>query len=236
MTEQTLPGPAHAAPPPTRVAAAALLLDLDGTLVDTTAAVERSWRALAGRLGVPFARLEPYIHGLPAGEALLRALPGLAEGERAALAEQVLAQQAADPGVSCVPGARELLAGLPAGSWAIVTSGDRRLARASMRKAGIPEPAVLVTADDVAFGKPDPLPYLLAARRLDVPPESCVAVEDSPAGVLSARAAGMAVIGVATTFPLLPEATWLVSGLGSVRAGSTPRGLALQIIQTTRTA
>ncbi len=231
MTEQTERGPASAAPLPTRVAAAALLLDLDGTLVDTTAAVERSWRTLAGRLGVPFTRLAPYIHGLPAGEALLRALPGLSQDERSALAEQVLAQQAADPGVSCAPGTRELLAGLPAGSWAIVTSGDRRLARASMRKAGIPEPAVLVTADDVASGKPDPLPYLQAARRLGVPPESCVAVEDSPAGVLSARAAGMAVIGVATTFPRLPGATWLVAGLDSVRACGALRDLTLQITE-----
>lgn len=218
------------------IAAAALLLDLDGTLVDSVRTVERSWRAAVERLGVPFDQVMPYIHGLPAHEALRRAFPTMAENERAQLAEQVLAFQAADPGTRLAPGARVLLDTLSRdpGRWAIVTSGDRRLARATMRKTGVPEPGVLVTADDVTAGKPDPQPYLVAARRLKVAPEDCVAVEDSPAGVLSAKAAGMAVIGVTTTFPDLPGAARLVAGLDSVRVSGTPGAVLLNIDEVVR--
>jgi sugar-phosphatase len=197
--------------------AGAILLDLDGTLVDTTAAVVSSWRSTAASIGVPFADVEPYMHGIPADQVLDRVAPHLAEEERARVAAEVLRVQS-DPGspVDVLPGAAELLDSLGQRHWAIVTSGDARLASASMRKAGIPQPPVLVTADDVTRGKPDPEPYLRAATLLGVPPSECLVIEDSPAGVRAGRAAGMTVLALTTTHAagLLDSAHHVLASLG----------------------
>jgi mannitol-1-/sugar-/sorbitol-6-phosphatase len=80
-----------------------------------------------------------------------------------------------------------------------VTSGGVRLASSRIAAAGLPTPAVVVTADDVTVGKPDPAPYLMGAKLLGFAPERCLVVEDAPAGVQSAKAAGCPVIGVLTT-------------------------------------
>ena len=100
--------------------------------------------------------------------------------------------------VRALPGAREAVAGLPRNRWAVVTSGNRRLALARLAAAGLTAPA-LVTADDVARGKPDPEPYLLGARRLGVEPGRCLVVEDAPSGLQAAQAAGMGTVAVTTT-------------------------------------
>ncbi|HEY6797142.1 MAG TPA: HAD-IA family hydrolase [Kineosporiaceae bacterium] len=180
----------------------ALLLDLDGTLVDSTAAVIEGWRRGAALLGVPFRDLEPYLHGIPADQVLRRVAPLLAADERRRVADEVLRAQA-DPHapVALMPGAAVLLAALGDGPWAVVTSGDVRLATSSMGKAGIPPPPVLITADDVRRGKPDPEPYLRAAAALGVGPADCLVVEDSPAGVRAGLDAGMPVLALATTHP-----------------------------------
>jgi sugar-phosphatase len=212
---------------------AALLFDLDGTLVDTTGAVESSWQQAARELDVPFDRLAPYIHGIPADQALKRAVPWVADARRAELAEMILAAQASDDAaVDLMPGASALLGRIPVARWAVVTSGDERLARASMRKARVPVPLELVTANDVERGKPHPEPYLLGAERLKVsPPALCTAVEDSPAGIASAHAAGMRAVAVTTTFApeALSSADWLVPDLRWLIATAVPDGLLVEI-------
>ena len=95
-----------------------------------------------------------------------------------------------------VTGAAEVLGSLPHGRWAIVTSCGSRLARGLVREAGLPEPALLISADDVSRGKPAPDCYLLAAERLAVAPRECLVVEDSPQGLAAAKAAGMEVLNV----------------------------------------
>ena len=96
-----------------------------------------------------------------------------------------------------LPGARELVAALPAGRWALCTSGNRVLATARLAASGIEPPPVFITADDVAHGKPDPEGYALAVRRLGADPANSVVIEDAPNGVVAARAAGVGtVIGV----------------------------------------
>jgi sugar-phosphatase len=120
-------------------------------------------------------------------------------------AERFTAREMADSGgVVVIDGAARLLHGLPGDAWAVVTSASRALARVRLERAGLPVPATLVTADDVQQGKPAPEPYLVGAERLGLPVERCLVVEDAPAGIQAARAAGMRVIGVASTHA--PEA------------------------------
>jgi sugar-phosphatase len=195
----------------------AVLFDLDGTLVDSGASVLRAWTWLADELNVPFREFAPYVHGIPAGQVLAEVVGGLGEAEHAEAAEQLLARQAADSAdVVALPGAVEALGGLPSHRWAIVTSGDLRLASARIVAAGLPRPRVLITADDVVTGKPDPAPYLLAAARLGAHPERCLVIEDAEAGVSAGLAAGMTVVGVLSSQDDLAGTRYTVADLSEL--------------------
>ncbi len=178
---------------------AAVLLDMDGTLVESHAAVERAWTAWCSEYGVDPADAWPVVHGAPADRSVRILRPDLDDAAVAEAAARQLALQYDDlSDVVAAPGAHELLAvldrtGLP---WAVVTSADRALSAARLGAAGI-DPPVLVTRDDVSEGKPAPDPYLLAARLLGVDPSACLVVEDADAGADSGRAAGMLVAGLA---------------------------------------
>jgi sugar-phosphatase len=191
----------------------AVLFDLDGVLVDSTASVTRSWNRFAREFGVPLEALQTN-HGRPARVLVERMLgtDRLAEG----LARIVELEVEDASSVDVVPGAREFFAGVPEHRRAIVTSGTPSIATARLRAAGIPVPHTLVTADDVQHAKPDPEPYLLAARRLGVSPQRCLVVEDAPAGIAAARAAGCQVLGVQGTAPALAGAETEVDGLDRV--------------------
>jgi sugar-phosphatase len=172
----------------------AALLDLDGTLVDSQAAQARAWGAWAEGLGYD---PRPFVEtlGMTAREKILTFAPSLdVSREVARIVERELAE-AAD--VVALPGAHEVLTG----RWpvAIVTSGTRSLALARLKAAELPIPNVLVTADDVRRGKPDPQGYLQAAALLGCPPEMCDVVEDSPIGVAAGIAAAMKVFAVLST-------------------------------------
>ncbi|WP_263164490.1 HAD family hydrolase [Streptomyces sp. SCSIO ZS0520] len=174
---------------PVAVVTSALLFDMDGTLVDSTAVVERTWRRFARRHGVRAEEILAVSHGRRTEETVARFAP--ADVDAAAEARRVIAEEVEDTrGITAIPGAAELLASLPESGWALVTSAGRRLAEARMRAAGLPLPPVLVSADDVAQGKPNPEGYLQAARRLGRSPESLVVFEDAEAGILAARASG----------------------------------------------
>jgi sugar-phosphatase len=175
----------------------ALLFDLDGVLIDSTSCITRHWGAWAARHGLDLAAVMQAAHGIRTVETMRLVAPHL---DLEAEAARFTAGEIADTdGAVVIEGAPELLAGLPEDSWAVVTSGSAELAIARLRRAGLPVPFTLVTAGDVQRGKPAPDPYLLGAERLGLPVDNCVAVEDSPAGIQSARAAGMRVIGIATT-------------------------------------
>ncbi len=186
----------------------AVLFDLDGTLVDSSASVARAWRRVATELDTPIERFEPYMHGIPAPQVFAAVTPWLASSRAAVLTNRMLTAQASDTGdVVAQPGALAAIDGLPTSRWAIVTSADRQLARARIRAVGLPLPQVLVTAEDVAVGKPDPACYLLGAQRLGYSAGGCLVVEDAPAGVASGLAAGMTVLAVQTTYRALEDAT-----------------------------
>ncbi|MGD8998570.1 MAG: HAD family hydrolase [Anaerolineae bacterium] len=181
----------------TQIACQAILFDLDGVLIDSTRCITRHWQAWARQHGLEITAVMQAAHGLRTVETMRRFAPHL-DVEREA--ERFTAMEVADTqGVVAVEGASEMLKGLPDGAWAIVTSGSRDLARSRLRRAGLPVSGTLVGGDDVRQGKPAPEPYLVGAKRLGQAAERCVVIEDAPAGVEAARAAGMQVIGITTT-------------------------------------
>jgi mannitol-1-/sugar-/sorbitol-6-phosphatase len=175
----------------------ALLCDLDGVLVDSTAAIVRCWHRLADRHGADHALVESTIHGRPARESIALLLPDVdIDAEAALLTDWELADL---DDVHALPGAVQLRERWPEEVFAIVTGCVAPLAHARLGVAGIAPPPALVTAEMVSRGKPDPECYLLAAGELGVRPERCLAVEDAPAGLAAARAAGMRTAAVTTT-------------------------------------
>lgn len=176
----------------------AILSDLDGVLVDSTPAVAAAWADWARSQGLDPAILDGKIHGVRSLEVIRDVAPHLdVEREAQAVEDLVLHGPAAD----VLPGAERLLSGGVAVPVAIVTSCPDPLADRRLREGGLRAPAVLVTADRVARGKPDPEGYRLAAAELGVDPARAVVFEDAPAGIAAAKAAGARVIGITTTHP-----------------------------------
>ncbi|MHC8401648.1 HAD-IA family hydrolase [Pseudomonas sp. MDT1-17] len=176
----------------------AFLFDMDGTVLNSIAAAERIWAAWALRHGVDVDTFLPTIHGVRAIDTINRlALPGVdAEAEAAFITEAEIEDV---EGIIEVPGAADFLNSLPTNQWAIVTSAPKALALRRMAAAGIAEPLVMVTAEDVSAGKPDPAGYRLAAKRLGVEPVDCLIFEDATVGILAAEAAGAGLIVVTST-------------------------------------
>ncbi|WP_329444202.1 HAD family hydrolase [Streptomyces canus] len=182
-----------------KISAEALLFDNDGTLVSSLESVHRCWTRWAEEFGITaeeFARVE--LHGRPAVEIAADLLPADVVPRALARIEQLEVEDVPNGGVHLLPGTRVFLDALPADRWAVVTSATRRLAEARLEAVGI-LPKTLVAADDVTRGKPDPEPYLLAARELGVDPARCVVFEDAPAGLRAGRAAGMTTVALTTT-------------------------------------
>jgi sugar-phosphatase len=200
----------------------AVLFDLDGVLVDSKALVEAQWRHWAEGKGLPAGPFLQVCHGRRAVETIRLAAPQLdAEAEVAAFVPNGAND---DPAIKPIEGAPHLLQSLPLGSWAVATSGGRAAATERLVTAGLPVPGVLICAEDVLHGKPSPDVYLIAAARLAVSPSDCLVVEDAPAGVEAARAAGMAVVALTTTHGKqeLPADAWAAS-LAQVRLGRIDR-------------
>lgn len=198
------------------LACAALLFDLDGVLVNSAACVERLLATWAQRHSLEPRAVYQAGLGRRTVETIQLVAPHLdAKQEAAAL---TAAESTTTQGIAEVPGARALVAGIPRHRWAIVTSGARAVATLRLSATELPVPNVLVCAEDVVRGKPDPEGYLRAATRLGVAPEACVVIEDAPAGLAAARGAGMRSIGVAGSYPAaaLTDATHVVSALAAV--------------------
>jgi sugar-phosphatase len=176
-------------------AAHAVLVDLDGTLVDSSGPVRRAWDAFAHRHGLEPEDVHRFGQGRPSQETVRLLVP---DTDTAAEADALERAEVGDTaGVVALPGSHELLGGRR--PLAIVTSCSRALATVRLHAAGLPTPPVLVSADDVDRGKPDPACYLLGAQLLAVDPAACLALEDAPAGIAAARAAGARVIALRTT-------------------------------------
>lgn len=196
----------------------AILSDLDGTLIDSTAATTRVYGAWMADRGVtPW---DEHPHGIPAREVVQMLAPQLDADVEAADLERREIEDV--EGVVALPGAAELLA--PDAPWglevAIVTSCTAPLADARIAVAGLPVPSIVVTAERTELVKPNPDPYLLAAELLGLRPEDCLVVEDAPAGVAAGRAAGMQVVAVRTSHAdaALGEADLIVDDVAALTA------------------
>jgi len=203
---------------------AAILFDLDGVLVDSTAAVERAWRGWADQHGFLYEDVILHAHGRRTAETIAAVAPHLdAHAEALALENDEVARATE---IAPLPGAHNLLRQLVGASWAIVTSGPRRLAGARIETCGFQTPPVLVTGDDVVVGKPNPEGYIKAAQSLGVAAADCLVFEDAPAGIEAARASGAAVIALTTTYGVdkLGEADSHVDTLAQVSATIRPNG------------
>ena len=177
---------------------AAFLFDMDGTILNSIPAAERVWIRWAQRHGLDVASFLPTMHGMRAIETVRRQnLPGIdAEAEAA----RITAEEMDDvDGIVAIAGVAAFMAALPADRWAVVTSAPRELALRRIAAAGLPTPPLMVTADDVANGKPAPDCFELAAARLGVSARDCLVFEDAPAGIAAAEAAGASVLVITAT-------------------------------------
>ncbi len=209
------------------VPCAAVLFDVDGTLVDSTPLVERAARAWAAEYGIDPDEFLSDAHGRRTSDRVADFLPP--DQVRDATARLDALESTGTDGITALPGAVDLLTAMNGLPHAFVTSMDRAQLKLRTTVAGVPLPPVVVTAEDVPAGKPDPSGYLQAAAHLGVDPSTCVVIEDAPAGITAGRAAGATVLAVTTSHDrsVLTAAHHIVADLTTVVA--TPEGVRLTV-------
>lgn len=181
----------------TSLTARALLIDMDGTLVNSDAAVERVWRRWAAAHDLDPEHVLAVGHGRQGYATMATLLPNRPMEENYADNRRLLAQETADTeGVVPIAGAGAFLAALTSVPHALVTSASVELAQARMDAAGLTMPRVRITAESVGSSKPNPEGFLKAAAELGMEAADCLVLEDSTAGIAAGRAAGMRVLGV----------------------------------------
>jgi mannitol-1-/sugar-/sorbitol-6-phosphatase len=207
----------------TRISCQGLLLDMDGVLVDSTPAVARVWTRWAVKHHLDPVHAVQLAHGRPSLSSIQELLPHASSGAHEAENRWMEQAEIEDiEGVVALPGTKELLAAIRPSQFAVVTSATRALTEVRLRAAGLWQfTERLVTASDIRHGKPDPEPYRKGAASLNLPPQSCVVIEDAAAGTRSGKAAGCRVLAVRTTSPdevlLEAGADWIVNDCSSVR-------------------
>ncbi|WP_309127837.1 HAD-IA family hydrolase [Microbacterium sp.] len=209
--------------------ARAVLLDMDGTLVDSTAVVERLWLEWAKPHGIDPERVLSVVHGRQGHQSMAIMLPDRDHAINLAENDEMLARESLDvDGVIEIPGAAALLQALREHPHAIVTSATVGLMTARMDAAGLSVPELAVTAESVSASKPDPEGFLTAATSLGIDAADCVVFEDSAAGVEAGLAAGMRVIGVGS-HAKAHGATHVVDDLTSVTVTADAEGFVITL-------
>ncbi len=209
----------------------AVLFDMDGTLIDSMSGALAAWRTWAQEHDVePSVLAELGMGGRPAEQVIGQLLAAERVADALARIEHLEIEAAAE-GIEVLPGTVEALESLPPERVAIVTSCTRSLLRARLAGSQLRYPREIVTFDDVEHGKPAPDPFVLGARRLGFDPARCLAVEDAPAGLASARAAGCTTLAVGDTHtPDELDADAHAPDLSHVRFDAGPAGITVSTV------
>ncbi|WP_108650852.1 HAD-IA family hydrolase [Dongshaea marina] len=186
------------------------IFDVDATLVDTTTVINNIWKSWATKKNIGFELVYPHIHGRKVNETL-KAIDPRYENICEETEIKIIAREQMSS-ARAIDGALDFVSSIPLSKWAIATSGPRAIATTSLKASGFPAPSNMICGEDVCKGKPDPEPFTRAADLLGVSPKECVAFEDSPAGVKSAKSAGCFTIALKTSHETdaLAEADLLV--------------------------
>jgi sugar-phosphatase len=213
-----------------RILCRGLLIDMDGVLVDSTAAIARVWARWAARYNMDPVYVTAFAHGRTSRASIQELLPNESpelhlEEDRWMLRAEIV--DVAD--VVALPGARELLAAVPSPQRVVVTSAARSLAEVRLRAAGVWDLVHhLVTSSDIQNGKPHPEPYLKGAAALQLPPADCVVIEDAVSGTRAGKSAGARVLAIRTTSTdeelLAAGADWIANDCASLRCALTIPG------------
>jgi mannitol-1-/sugar-/sorbitol-6-phosphatase len=191
----------------------AVLFDMDGVLISSIEADERSWLRWARLHGIEDAFPIQSTHGRRTVDTIRALRPDLDLTVELDRMEDFDAEDTL--GLTLYPGVQELLAKLSPGQWSIVTSASERVMRHRLGVLQVPLPLHIVTGDRVHCGKPDPEPYQIAAAQLGLNPSDCLVIEDAPSGIRAGKSAGCPVLAVASshrTHDLL-EADWVIESL-----------------------
>lgn len=185
-----------------RSAPKAVLLDIDGVLLDSGSFYRLIWETWAISRGLDKDAVVVRTSGRRTDETLRDVAPELDPNEQMEALDELVRARIGQ--VVPMPGAAALLQFLDDKSipWAVVSSGSRWFARQFFGARGLPAPAVEVYGEDVREGKPSPEGYLTAAGLLKVNPDRCVVIEDSPLGVMAAKRAGATVLALSSTHPV----------------------------------
>ena len=214
---------------PQTVTARAALFDMDGTLVNSTAVVERIWLEWARPHRLDPETVLSVVHGRQGHLSMAILLPDRPHQQNIDENQALLARESADvTGVVAIPGAADILTAITGHPHALVTSADVPLMTARMSAAGLRIPDQIVTAEDVSASKPDPEGFLRAARMLGASPEDCIVFEDSGAGIQAGLAAGMRVIGVGG-HAAAHQPSYLVDDLTQITLSPAPEGFTLTL-------
>ncbi len=203
-----------------------ILFDMDGVLVDTEELIARASVEMFREKGLQVTQ-EDFLPFVGTGE--VRYLGGVAEKYGFPLDVMEAKKRVYEIYGEIAKGSLILLPGVKAFitrcrerglKMAVATSADRVKMLINLREGALPQEwfDALVTAEDVVHKKPAPDIYLKAAEKLELPPGSCLVVEDAPAGITAGKKAGARVLGLTTSFPAekLQEADWITTDLSRV--------------------
>ncbi|MGA9667854.1 MAG: HAD family hydrolase [Terracidiphilus sp.] len=221
---------------PVLVRCQGILFDMDGILISSIGSVERSWTKWAEMRGVDPVHACKIAHGRRSIETVAELRPDLDPDAENRVIENLEIEDT--DGVTVLPGVLTLLAALPKDRWTVVTSATEPLARVRLAAGGIPVPERIITAENVAEGKPHPAPYLAGAALLGFAPENCVVFEDAASGTKSGRAAGCTVIATTFSHPIdtLDAAHYLIPDVTGISVETLPgnQGMVLRFTPLVR--
>ncbi|PHH50153.1 Glycerol-1-phosphate phosphohydrolase 1 [Ceratocystis fimbriata CBS 114723] len=207
------------------------LFDMDGTIIDSTEAIVNHWKVVGEEIGISAEVILQTSHGRRSYDMFKIIKPEIASWDYVCEIEGRIPEKWGDSAVE-IPGARDLINVLikNGAPWAIVTSGTKPLVSGWTKRLNLPEPKVLVTAESVDNGKPDPQCYLMGREKLAMADtdKQILVLEDSPAGIRSGKAAGCKVVGLVTSHTAEQVAAagpdWIVEDLKSVAVVKNENG------------